>query len=121
MYDFAERLKTLRKKLGLTQQALADNIGVTKAAISSMERGITNSPTPEHLFKLSRALHCDPLLLLKGEHNKAVQLSKRPKRQLSYLSHEEKKLLTYYSKLSLVQKKKLFSSLDQLTNEGDFV
>ena len=39
--------KTLRKerlKLGVTQEEIAQVIGVTKATISHIERGLTNSP-----------------------------------------------------------------------------
>ena len=110
MYDFAERLKTFRKKLGLTQQALADKIGVTKAAISSMERGLTNAPTPEHLFKLSSALHCEPVTLLLGNKvNSSVQETR-----LAYLTNDESELLGYFAKLPKTKRKILFTFLESL-------
>ena len=112
MYDFAERLKTFRKRLGLTQQDLANAVGITKAAISSMERGLTNAPTPDHLFKLSRALGCDPLILLSGKRTSNLNLTSQAAHNLSV---EEKLLLSYYAKLSAAQRKELFSSLDKLT------
>ena len=39
MSSFAERLKTMRKSHGLTQQALADKVGCSGAAIGLYENG----------------------------------------------------------------------------------
>ena len=39
MFDFAERLKLLRKENGVTQKQLADSIGVTERAVRSYESG----------------------------------------------------------------------------------
>lgn len=114
MYDFAERLKTFRKKLGLTQQALADAIGVTKSAISSMERGLTNAPTPEHLFKLSSVLHCNPVILLQGKPTSSLKTQGNVQ---TCISAEEIELLRCYSQLSTQQKKTLFSFLSNLSLE----
>ena len=37
-----ERVKYLRKELGLTLEKFGDNLGVTKTAISNIEKGIRN-------------------------------------------------------------------------------
>lgn len=37
-------IKKIRKNLGLTQQELADEIGINRASISDYERGKTNIP-----------------------------------------------------------------------------
>ena len=39
MFDFAERLKLLRKENGVTQKQLAESIGVTERAVRSYESG----------------------------------------------------------------------------------
>lgn len=51
----AERISTRRKQLGMSQNALASEVGVTKQAISNYEKGI-RTPDFEVLDYLSSAL-----------------------------------------------------------------
>ena len=48
----------LRKNKKLTQQALADEVGVTRATINAMEKGAYN-PTLELAFRLARFFKTD--------------------------------------------------------------
>lgn len=50
-------LKRLRKAEGLTQQALADSIGVNRVTIANWESG-NNAPGPEMFDKLASTLGC---------------------------------------------------------------
>ncbi|WP_421362548.1 helix-turn-helix domain-containing protein [Streptococcus suis] len=43
MTHTAKRIKTLRKQAGLSQQELADNIGVLRETISNWERGASRT------------------------------------------------------------------------------
>jgi len=72
--DFGRRLKELRKQSGLTQQQLADRIGVTKSVISFYELR-ERSPSPEVLAKLSYVFHISTDWLLGIEHNKTIDVS----------------------------------------------
>ena len=72
--DFGRRLKELRKQNGLTQQQLADRIGVTKSVISFYELR-ERSPSPEVLAKLSYVFHISTDWLLGIEHNKTIDVS----------------------------------------------
>ncbi|ESV54148.1 XRE family transcriptional regulator [Streptococcus agalactiae LMG 14747] len=47
------RIKALRKEAGLTQQALADHLGLNRQAISSWERGV-NSLRVDHAEKVGQ-------------------------------------------------------------------
>ena len=50
-----EKIKFLRCRLGLSQQKLANKVGITQQYLSYFENGII--PTPEHLKeKIARAL-----------------------------------------------------------------
>jgi len=52
----SNRLKLLRKKLGVTLEALADKAGMTKSYLSKVERGL-NTPSIAAALKLARALN----------------------------------------------------------------
>lgn len=53
---FLQRLKNLRKKAGLTQQDVADRLGLNQATYSAMERG-SQSILSDYLFKIAEILH----------------------------------------------------------------
>ena len=55
----AQRLRELRTNAGLTQQQLADQISVTKQAISEWERG-NNGPSPQTRKTLADLYHLSP-------------------------------------------------------------
>ncbi|HEX2953387.1 MAG TPA: helix-turn-helix transcriptional regulator [Bacillota bacterium] len=52
--NFAQELKSLRKERGLTQEALARNVGSTREKIQKYEEGV--NPPVETLIKLADAL-----------------------------------------------------------------
>ncbi|WP_033012827.1 helix-turn-helix transcriptional regulator [Geobacillus kaustophilus] len=52
----AAQIKTRRKQLNMSQQELADRIGVPKSTIGRIEAGLT-SPRVETLFKISQVLN----------------------------------------------------------------
>ena len=63
MVDFGERLKNLRQQEGLSQQQLANKLGVTKSVISYYELH-ERHPSPEVLIKLSVIFHTSTDFLL---------------------------------------------------------
>lgn len=54
--EFAERLKNLRKKVGLTQVDVAGKLGISQQAYASWERGV-KKPTQENLVKIAQVLN----------------------------------------------------------------
>lgn len=62
---FGERVRTLRKAKQRTLEALSEASGLSRAAISRIERG-EMSPTYESLLKLSRGLGTDVAQLISG-------------------------------------------------------
>ena len=52
---FGTRLQTLRQKAGVTQEKLADAMGLTVESISNMERGI-HGPKFDNIEKIAKVL-----------------------------------------------------------------
>ena len=63
MSDLSDNLRSLRKKLNLSQQDLADRMNTSKQVISRYERG-ERDPKTETLFKLADALGVSPWELI---------------------------------------------------------
>ena len=74
MVDFGERLKKLRKQEGLTQQNLADRLGVTKSVVSYYELQ-ERYPSPEILIKLASIFHVSSDFLLGLEMKESISLT----------------------------------------------
>lgn len=55
----ADKLKRVRKVAGLTQEQLAQTLGVSRQTVSSWENG-RSLPDEANLLRLARALHTDP-------------------------------------------------------------
>jgi transcriptional regulator with XRE-family HTH domain len=62
---FAGNVRRLRSKKGLSQKALADNIGISVSYVSMLERA-QRSPPLETIEKVARALKVPPAALLGG-------------------------------------------------------
>jgi len=62
-----EKIKQLRKELGLTQEELGKLIGVQKAAINKYETGVVVNLKQATIAALSEALHVSPVELLSPE------------------------------------------------------
>ena len=59
-------IRTLRRRLGLTQRQLAQQLHVSEQAVSKWERGV-GAPDVSVLPELARALQADTEALLRGE------------------------------------------------------
>ena len=56
--QFGQRLKTLRKQAGITQEQLAETTGLTIESISNIERGL-HGPTFANLEKIAKAINVE--------------------------------------------------------------
>ncbi len=64
--DFGEILYALRKKLGLTQDEVAKQIGIKKNTISNYENNVSK-PQYEQLVKLCNLFKCNPNVLMSSD------------------------------------------------------
>lgn len=74
MVDFGTNLKKLRLEEGLTQQQLADRLGVTKSVVSYYELQ-ERYPSPEVLTKLASVFHVTTDFLLGLERSETLDLT----------------------------------------------
>lgn len=72
MTTFAERLREAREQSGLTQEQLAQKVGVTRQAVSRWEQGITQ-PDMEMLVALGNALQMNTEFLAFGKPTERYQ------------------------------------------------
>lgn len=84
--NFGDRLKTLRTQKNLTQQQLADRLGLTKSVISAYETQL-HRPSYETLVQLSRIFRVSTDYLL------GVERSADDFLDISGLTEEEKQAL----------------------------
>jgi len=61
--NLGDKIKTLRKKIGMTQRELAEQVGLTPSFISQLEKNLI-SPSLDSLLKLSEKLNTQPIYFL---------------------------------------------------------
>jgi transcriptional regulator with XRE-family HTH domain/KaiC/GvpD/RAD55 family RecA-like ATPase len=65
--NLGDKIRSLRKKLGMTQKELAGQVGLTPSFISQLEKNLI-SPSLDSLLKLSEKLNTQPIyFLMDGE------------------------------------------------------
>ena len=102
--SFQDRLKSLRKERGLTQQKLAKCLNVSQNAVYNWENGI-REPNIDTIHRIAEILECDisdlfePTLVFK----KIDDLSEFEKKALSLERAQEKKELDFLNKINTLQ------------------
>lgn len=64
-----ERIKQLRKDMGLTQQDLSSATGISPRTIEDYEQGIAKTPSAQTILLLASFFDVDPMTLLYGGGN----------------------------------------------------
>jgi quercetin dioxygenase-like cupin family protein/KaiC/GvpD/RAD55 family RecA-like ATPase len=70
--NLGDKIRTLRKKLGMTQKELAEQVSLTPSFISQLEKNLI-SPSLDSLFKLSEKLNTQPIYFLTDGESGPVQ------------------------------------------------
>lgn len=96
MYEFSEKLaelvQTARIAHGLTQDELAEYIGVTGKSISNIERGVAN-PEFGTIYAIFRRLRIDANAVFYPENEEDTSLEIQFRRLLASCSQDELKML----------------------------
>ncbi len=104
--DFGRRIREERKKLGLTQEKLAEDVNLSTAYIRQIERG-ERSPTLENIVAISNRLSVTVDYLLKDSVNPDGNIALKLWLQLmDGRTDQEKKMAVNVIKV-------LFNSLDE--------
>lgn len=114
------RIQLRRRELGMTQLQIAEEIGVSMAAVSLWEKDKTNISS-DNLQKVANALRCNPLWLLNGSGSK-FETSPQVKlytgeEEGTELSSDEEEILRLYSLLPQNGKGKLLAYAQSLLSE----
>lgn len=114
--SFASRLKQAREQAGLTQQAFADKLGVTKNSISNYENGVS-SPKWDILLKIFDVLHVDPNFLYQDNFSPIEVASLRSAIQAKDEQEQAQisKLTSDFKKLNDAGKAKALERVHELT------
>ena len=76
--NLGNKIRTLRKKLGMTQKELAEQVGLTPSFISQLEKNLI-SPSLDSLLKLSEKLNTQPIyFLMDGESGPLQKMVIKP-------------------------------------------
>jgi len=70
--NLGDKIKTLRKKMGMTQKELAGQVGLTPSFISQLEKNLI-SPSLDSLLKLSEKLNTQPIYFLADAESGPLQ------------------------------------------------
>lgn len=84
MTNFGNKLKELRLQFGLTQEQLAERIGVTSSVISYYEHQ-ERYPSPDVVIRLSYVFHTSTDFLFGLEDKNLLDISNLSQEEIQYL------------------------------------
>lgn len=84
--DFGSKLKTLRKGEKLTQQQLANRLGVAKSVVSYYESG-NRFPSYDVLIKIAHIFHTTTDYLLDVERKRVIDVSELSDEEISLVTN----------------------------------
>lgn len=91
IYGLPERLREMREKYNISQEAVAERLGITSSSVSSYERG-ERTPSLPIILKLSYIYNCsvDYLLGKNNDDNTHVYID------VTELSEKKRKAVNYF-------------------------
>ena len=104
-YEIGERIRKYRKDRGLTQEQLANSIGVSKGRVSNWEQG-ANRPDADILADICRSLRVSPSDLLDVHLNDE-----------EYSDHERKMISAYRERIDVQKAVDILLGIGELGND----
>ena len=105
--EFAERLKTLRKQVKLTQAQIAEKLDISQQAYASWERGV-KKPTQENLVKIAQVLNVSVDYLVGNSEEKLDNIELLFRMNSKGLTEEEKEIFKKELVEFMEERKKAF-------------
>lgn len=128
-----ERIKQLRKELGMTQEKLAEQAGIKRQHLTRIENNITQNPSLETLKNLSSALHCNLFDYLELQTFDTPEEFEKTKEKLLkntnsssesitiiHKSSAETQLLSHFKKLNKAGEQKALEQVEMLTKVPEY-
>lgn len=117
-----ERIKEIREALELSQEAFGKRIGITRAAISNMEKGIRN-PSEQTIMSICREFDVNYAWIMEGLGDMFSDLPETLFEQVAdeyHLDDLDKKIVKSYMQLTEEKRKVIKEYLhDIFINEKD--
>ena len=115
MGTIGERVRETRKRRKLTQEALAKAAGVSKNAISKIEKGRTKRPNPETLYAIADKLGVsDRWIINGGADASTIREDSKP----YGLSAEEWAIVQSLRMLTPTQRKKTWADIQDAERQN---
>ena len=105
--SMADRIKEKRLQKGLTQEELAEKLGLQKSAVAKYENGRVENIKRSTIAKMSEILECSPTYLM--------GLEEKP----SLLTADDARLIKKYHRLSEKKQQAVSDLIDSLLAEDD--
>ena len=105
--EIGQRIQLLRKAAGLSQQALADMLGVSRAAVGFWETGRPNMIS-RHVPRLAKIFGISEEVFLNGQSSERTEMS---------ITKDEENIINLYRSLSIDHRLQAIQRMEMLYNK----
>ena len=116
METLAERIRTARKQVGLSQADIAKALRISASAVNQWEHGLTKNMRLAHFFALASLLEKDPRWLATGKAQPRARTTTSSAHGYPAPTTEERALLHYVRQMPDTMRKQLLRFLAGLSN-----
>lgn len=85
LFSLADKIKTLREQLNMTQSELARKMGLTRSSINGWEMGLS-VPSTQYIVELSKLFHVSADYLLGIDSQASIRINDLTEKEVAVLS-----------------------------------